>query len=91
MVDRCWQVTGDDVILEEYYPSVKAAVNFTKTVDQDGDGLVEVKGSNQYYDCWPTMAGAAIHVSGYWLATLRIAERMAEKMEDTAFAAKGLF
>jgi uncharacterized protein (DUF608 family) len=32
------------------------------------------------------MAGAAIHISGYWLATLRMAERMAEKMGDREFA-----
>ena len=86
MVDRYWQVTGDDTILEEYYPSVKAEMHFMNTVDEDGDGLVDVKGSNQYYDNWPPMAGAAIHISTYWLATLRIAERMAEKMGDTAFA-----
>jgi uncharacterized protein (DUF608 family) len=86
MVDRYWQVTGDDTVLEEYYPSVKAQVNFLKWVDQDGDGLVDVKGNSQYYDDWPEMAGAAIHISGYWLATLRIVERMAEKMGDRAFA-----
>ena len=57
-----------------------------KTVDEDGDGLVDVEGSNQYYDTWPTMAGAASHISGYWLATLRIAERMAEHMGDGEFA-----
>jgi uncharacterized protein (DUF608 family) len=57
-----------------------------KSVDQDGDGLLEVSGSNQYYDNWPAMAGPAIHISGYWLATLLIAERMAEKMGDREFA-----
>ena len=87
MVDRYWQVTGDESVLEEFYASVKAQTGFMKSVDQDGDALVDVKGSNQYYDNWPTMAGAATHVAGYWLATLRIAERMAEEMGDHAFAA----
>ena len=73
-------------MLEAYYPSVKAGIEFMKTVDEDSDGLVDVNGSNQYYDGWPTMAGAAIHIASYWLATLRIAERMAERMGDTAFA-----
>ncbi|MBI2844308.1 MAG: hypothetical protein HYX78_12980 [Armatimonadetes bacterium] len=86
MADRIWQATGDRNFLQEYYPSVKAGLNFMKTVDEDGDCLLDVKGSNQYYDSWPTMAGAAIHISGYWLATLRIAERMAETMGDRAFA-----
>ena len=87
MVDRYWQTTENDAILEEYYQSVKAGVNFMKWVDQDGDGLVDVKGNSQYYDDWPAMAGAAIHISGFWLATLRMAERMAEKMGDGEFAA----
>ena len=86
MVDRYWQVTGDDTVLADYYQSVKAGMDFMKSVDQDGDGLVDVMGGNQYYDSWPAMAGAAIHISGYWLATLRIAERMAEKMGDREFA-----
>ena len=86
MVDRYWQVTGEDDFLEEYYASVKAQLNFMKTVDQDEDGLIDVAGSNQYYDNWPTMAGAAVHVSGYWLATLRIVERMAAHTGDNAFA-----
>ena len=85
-VDRYWQVTGDDGVLDEYYESVKAGVNFMKWVDQDGDGLIDVKGNNQGYDDWPSMAGAAVHISGYWLATLRMAERMAEKMGDREFA-----
>ena len=50
MVDRYWQVTGEDDFLEEYYHSVKAQLNFMKTVDQDEDGLIDVAGSNQYYD-----------------------------------------
>ena len=32
------------------------------------------------------MSGAAIHIAGYWLATLRVVERMAEKMGDQTFA-----
>ena len=82
LVNRIWEVTGDDGILEEFYGSIKAQINFLKLVDQDGDGLVDVWGNSQYYDAWPTMSGAAIHIAGYWLATLRVVERMAEKMGD---------
>jgi uncharacterized protein (DUF608 family) len=82
MVDRLWQVTGDDALLEEYYPSVRALLTFMESLDADGDGLPEVHGSDQYYDNWPTMAGPAIHVSGYWLATLRIVERMAQTVGE---------
>lgn len=86
LVNRIWEVTGDDSILEEFYQSIKAQTNFLKLVDQDGDGLVDVWGNSQYYDAWPTMSGAAIHMAGYWVATLRVVERMAEKMGDRAFA-----
>jgi len=92
MVDRYWQVVGDDSALEEYYPSVKASMHFMMTVDEDGDWLPDVKSgykgftSSQYYDGWKRMTGAAIHVSGYWLSTLRMAERMAVKMGDEVFA-----
>jgi len=83
-VDRHWQVTGDDSMLKEFYPSVKAQMKFMFTVDRDGDGLPDAD-HGEYYDMWH-MVGAAIHVSTYWLATLRIVERMAEKVGDQAFA-----
>jgi uncharacterized protein (DUF608 family) len=85
IVDRMWQVTGDRGVLEEFYESVKAGTRFMRTVDKDGDGIPDVKGSNQAYDNWPAMEGAAIHVATYWLATLRMVERMALEMGDDAF------
>ncbi len=85
MVDRLWQITGDRRVLDEFYSSVKAATQFLMTIDQDGDGLLDVKGMNQYYDQWKAMAGAAVHVAGFWLATLAIAARMAEGMGDEFF------
>ncbi len=84
LIDRIWQVTGDDTILDQFYPSVTACLDYLKTIDADGDGVLDVNGSNQYYDTWPTMAGAAIHISTYWVATLRIVARMAEHRGDTA-------
>jgi len=86
MVDRYMQVTGDRSILANWYPSVKKAMQFMFTLDREGDGLPEVSGDNQYYDSWPTMAGSAIHVSTYWLSTLRIAERIANLAGDNEFA-----
>jgi len=88
MVDRYMQVTGDRSILASWYPSVKKAMQFMFSLDREGDGLPEVSGNNQYYDSWPTMAGSAIHVSTYWLSTLRIAERMANLAGDREFAGR---
>ena len=85
LVDRMWQRTGDDDFLKEFYPSVKADLTFIKSLDHDENGVVDVFESGNYLDSWP-MTGTAIHVAGYWLAVLQIAERMAEKMGDLQFA-----
>lgn len=87
MVDRYRLSASDDKILDEWYPSVKAAMKFMFTVDGDHDGLPDVKGTNHYLDVWK-MQGAAVHVSMSWLATLRIAERMARLQSDETFAAE---
>jgi non-lysosomal glucosylceramidase len=86
MVDRYLQITSDTSILATWYPSVKKAMQFMFNLDHERTGLPEVSGDNQYYDSWPTMAGSAIHVSTYWLSTLRIVERMANQAGDHEFA-----
>ncbi|MBI2842722.1 MAG: hypothetical protein HYX78_04920 [Armatimonadetes bacterium] len=85
MVDRYRLATGDDRVLDEWYPSVKAGMKFMFTGDTDGDGLLELRGVNHYLDAWP-MVGVATHVSTYWLSTLGITERMARMQGDNAFA-----
>ncbi|MBI2843258.1 MAG: hypothetical protein HYX78_07635 [Armatimonadetes bacterium] len=85
MVDRYRLSTGDDKVLDEWYPSVKAGLKFMFTRDEDGDGLPDVHAGGHYLDAWH-MEGAAPHVSTYWLATLGIVERMAKMQRDTEFA-----
>ena len=96
LVERLWQSSGDDAILEEFYPSVKACMRFMHSYDTDDDGLLEVNeldspnygwSKGQYHDMW-RMSGSPIHMAGMWLATLKITERMAEKMNDHKFAEK---
>jgi len=84
MVDRNRLSLGDDKVLDECYPSVKDGLRFMFTVDEDGDAIPDVKGSHQYYDTW-VMDSAAIHIATYWLATLQIAERMAQIQGDNEF------
>jgi len=83
ILDRIWQVTGDDSLLDQYYETSMKNLDYLKSIDEDGDGILDVNGSNQYYDTWPTMAGASSHMGTYWLSTLKMVERMAEKRGDT--------
>ena len=94
LVDRVWQVSKDDAVLREFYSSVKRCVQFMRSLDQNGDGIIEVFerespnypwSKGQVHDDWQ-MSGTACHVATLWLATLKIAERMAMAMGDADFA-----
>lgn len=74
--DRAW--------LREALPAVKRAVDYCRTLDTDGDGLIN-EVSMQYYDCWP-FYGTSAYVAGIWLAALRAAEEMAKVDGDEGFA-----
>ena len=96
LVDRVWQVTKDDSVIDEFYSSVKRCIIFMKSLDVDDDGLIELfekdspnypEAKGQYHDDW-LMTGVACHISTLWLSTLRIVERMAMKAGDQAFAEK---
>ena len=87
MIDRYRLGSGDDRVLNEWYPSARAAMEFMFTVDKDHDGLPDIHVTNHYLDGWP-MEGIATYVSTYWLSTLRIAERMAKLQGDKDFADK---
>jgi non-lysosomal glucosylceramidase len=93
-VYRYYCRTGDEAFLRRFFPSVKDAIYFAKGLDTDADGLVnehphapqgEDWPANQFYDIWP-WHGTSAYVAGIWLATLKIAEDMAKKVGDMAFA-----
>ena len=85
LVDRLWQSTGDDAVLEEFYPNAKAALQFVKTLDVDGDGVPNCQGVNHLYDAWKNY-GNSVHTSGLWMASLKIGQRMAQHQGDERFA-----
>jgi non-lysosomal glucosylceramidase len=85
LVDRLWQTTGDDAILSEFYPNAKAALKFVRAEDSDGDGVPNCEGVNHLYDAWNNY-GNSIHTSGLYMASLKIADRMARQMGDAEFA-----
>jgi uncharacterized protein (DUF608 family) len=84
LIDRLWQRDCDPEVLREFYPSAVRALDFLSQWDHDGDGLPELDSDpipNQFYGAWPWY-GVATHVSGFWLAALRMMERMAEASQD---------
>jgi len=88
LVDRLWQRDLSEAVLREFYGSVKRAVNHTKGLDRDGDGLLDLEPDpipNHYYPNWKWF-GTSIHVDGLWLAALAMAERMARQLGDSGFA-----
>ena len=101
MVDRYWLRTRDDEVLREFYPSVKSNTIYTMSLRHgDGDAnIISVPDDNLdpyrpsatpgYHLEWFEAIlwfGMTSHVGGIHLANLRMAERMAEKVGDTAFA-----
>jgi uncharacterized protein (DUF608 family) len=91
-----YQRTGDKVKFKDYYESLKRAVRYHYSLDDDGDGLVndqphvlpgELWPANQFYDIWPWW-GTSVYVSGIWLATLKAGAAAAKLMNDDAFAAE---
>lgn len=80
--DYLW--TKDKEFLDKIYPHVKNAVYFAKTLDTDGDYLVN-EVSMQYYDCW-RFYGTSVYVGTIWLACLKAAEKLARIKGDEEFA-----
>ena len=89
MVDRMWQRTGEDEVVCEFYPTIKRAMRLHMTQSVYDDGLVSydpiTAPRGQPYDSWD-WRGNASYTAGHWLCALRVAERMAEHVDDTAFA-----
>jgi uncharacterized protein (DUF608 family) len=86
MVGRLWLVTGKDEVLQEFYPSVKQNAIYTMNRHPAPDNVLGfITPGNEWYEGFG-MRGITAHAGGTRLAQLKIAERMARKMGDTAFA-----
>lgn len=99
MFDRYWLRTDDDEILKEFYPSIKKAVIYTINLRPGPEGIVSVPTGDRNPTQPHTKPGGGLdwfegngwfgmtpHVGGIHLAMLRMAERMAKRMNDEAFA-----
>jgi uncharacterized protein (DUF608 family) len=94
MILRQYLRTGDKRQLARFFDSVKRAVRYQYSLDDDGTGLVhdqahvspgEAWPANQFYDVWP-WEGVSCYVAGTWMATLAAGKALAEAAGDSAFA-----
>ncbi len=97
MVYRYWLVTGDEVFLREFYPSLKKAIIFMVDLNRGPDGIVSMPdrivdsagGKNtEWYEMYEMheVAPLVSHAGGLHLAALRMAQEVAEKVRDREFA-----
>jgi len=78
---RYYHLHGDREFLDYAWPACKAAYEFMKTTDTDGDGLPNNFKSDNTYDDWG-LFGTSLLCGGLWVGGLQAMERMAEIQGD---------
>ncbi|HRR96969.1 MAG TPA: GH116 family glycosyl hydrolase, partial [Candidatus Ratteibacteria bacterium] len=90
LIYRYYLRTKDKKFLKDFYPSIKKAIDYVKTLDYDNDFLVneyphnledELWPANQFYDIWP-WKGTSCYVAGIWLSTLSSGIEIAKLVGD---------
>lgn len=87
MVLRDYLYTGDRSYLEDMWPHVVRAMDSIEALDQNGDGLPDSETRRNTYDAW-NFSGTPAYISILWLAALKAAVALAERMNDAALAGK---
>jgi len=83
--DYLW--TGDKAYLEDVWPYIVKAMDYTASLDSDGDGLPDKNTGMQTYDQW-AMRGTPSYIASLWIGGLRAAIRMAADLGKDADAAR---
>ncbi|HIE30436.1 TPA: hypothetical protein EYP66_24515, partial [Candidatus Poribacteria bacterium] len=88
MVDRLWLRSGNDDVLFEFYDAVKKSTKCTINLREGPEGIISMPEGNVGREWWESedWYGMCTHVGGMHLSNLKIAQRMAEKIGDEAFA-----
>ncbi len=81
MVLRDYLFTGDRDYLTSLWDNVKRAMDSIEKLDTDGDGLPDYDTKRNTYDSW-NFSGITAYISILWLAALKSAVIIAEKMND---------
>ena len=88
LVHRLWLRTGDDEIVREFYPAVKKNTEFTVGLASGEHGIISFPREGKGQEWWEhtPVYGMVTHLAGVRMAQLRFAKRMAEAVNDDAFA-----
>ena len=81
MVLRDYLFTGDKDYLLSLWENVKKAMDSTKLLDTDNDGLPDYDTKRNTYDAW-NFSGTPIYISVLWLAALKAAIFIADRIGD---------
>ena len=81
MVLRDYLFTGDREYLLSLWDNVKRAMASTGLLDTDNDGLPDYDTKRNTYDAW-NFSGTPVYIDVLWLAALRAAVIIADKVGD---------
>ncbi len=85
MVCRDYLWTGDRAYLRAVWPGVLKAMEYTASLDTNGDGLPDKNCGFQTYDAW-RMRGSPSYIASLWIGALRAVVRLAGDLRDPAAA-----
>jgi len=81
LVTRDYLWTGDRKFLKTIWPYAVKAIENSKLLDADDDGLPDHGCERQTYDAWE-FYGCPSYIASLWLASLKAGIRLAQEMED---------
>ena len=87
MVLRDYLFTGDREYLTSLWDNVKRAMDSMEKLDTDGDGLPDHDTKRNTYDAW-NFSGTPTYICVLWLAALKAATIIADRVGDKSFADK---
>ena len=87
MVDRLWMCTEDRSVLDEFYPAVKKATQYTVAMCTGADAVISLP-DDQRREWWEGFDwyGMTAHAGALRISNMYIAERMASAIGDEDFA-----
>ena len=88
LVHRLWLRTGDDSVVEEFYPIVKKNTEFTVNLASGEHGIISFHREGTGQEWWEhtPVFGMVTHLAGVRMAQLRFARAMALQASDKPFA-----